>query len=189
VRRRKDLPAEQRDLRAGTSERLEEIVEAAERAAEQVIDEAEEKADRYLEETRAQADREAEERLGALSELTDSLLDQASALRRRAEQLEEALRGARDRLDPEAAEPPVVVAERARGSHLTAVASPEGIATPETEPASTSHGLGTPAGARLLATQMAVSGSSRVEIEERLREGFEIDDTKAILDAILGPEG
>jgi vacuolar-type H+-ATPase subunit H len=47
---------------------------------------------------------------------------------------------------------------------------------------------GSPAGARLLATQMAVSGSSRVEIEARLRNGFKITDTRAILDAILGPE-
>jgi len=44
------------------------------------------------------------------------------------------------------------------------------------------------AGARLLATQMAVSGSSREEIEERLRSGFDIEDTSEILDAILGPE-
>jgi vacuolar-type H+-ATPase subunit H len=47
---------------------------------------------------------------------------------------------------------------------------------------------GSPAGARLLATQMAVSGSSRAEIESRLRNGFKISDTAAILDAILGPE-
>src|SRR6476659_3446502 len=33
------------------------------------------------------------------------------------------------------------------------------------------------AAARLLATQMAVSGSSRGEIETRLRDGFEIEDT------------
>lgn len=44
------------------------------------------------------------------------------------------------------------------------------------------------AGARLLATQMAVSGAERAEIEARLRNGFEIDDTAEILDAILGPE-
>ena len=44
------------------------------------------------------------------------------------------------------------------------------------------------AGARLLATQMAVSGSSREEIAERLRNGFDIEDTSEILDAILGPE-
>jgi vacuolar-type H+-ATPase subunit H len=47
---------------------------------------------------------------------------------------------------------------------------------------------GTPAGARLLATQMAVSGSSRAEIEARLRSGFALADTRAVLDAILGPE-
>jgi len=44
------------------------------------------------------------------------------------------------------------------------------------------------AGARLLATQMTVSGASREEIAERLRGGFEIDDPNEILDAILGPE-
>jgi phytoene dehydrogenase-like protein len=42
--------------------------------------------------------------------------------------------------------------------------------------------------ARLLATQMAVSGSTRKEIEARLRNAFEIEDTAEILDAILGPE-
>jgi cell division septum initiation protein DivIVA len=44
------------------------------------------------------------------------------------------------------------------------------------------------AAARLLATQMAVSGADRAEIEARLRDGFEIEDTGEILDAILGPE-
>lgn len=44
------------------------------------------------------------------------------------------------------------------------------------------------AGARLLATQMAVSGARREEIEARLRSGFEIEDTDEILDAILGPK-
>ena len=44
-------------------------------------------------------------------------------------------------------------------------------------------------GARLLATQMAVSGADRAEIAARLRSGFDIDDASAILDAILGPEG
>ncbi|HEX8690163.1 MAG TPA: hypothetical protein VF729_07955 [Solirubrobacterales bacterium] len=44
------------------------------------------------------------------------------------------------------------------------------------------------AGARLLATQMAISGASREEIEERLRNGFDIADAGEILEAILGPE-
>jgi len=44
------------------------------------------------------------------------------------------------------------------------------------------------AGARLLATQMAISGISREEIESQLRSRFQLDDTSEILDAILGPE-
>jgi vacuolar-type H+-ATPase subunit H len=66
--------------------------------------------------------------------------------------------------------------------------APEPFAAPSAEPDFEPASNGTPAGARLLATQMAVSGSSREEIEQRLRSGFEISDTTAILDAILGPE-
>ena len=44
------------------------------------------------------------------------------------------------------------------------------------------------AGARLLATQMAVSGSSRDEIAQRLTGAFDIEDPSEILDAILGPQ-
>ncbi len=58
---------------------------------------------------------------------------------------------------------------------------------PEPEPDFEPVSNGTPAGARLLATQMAVSGSSREEIEQRLRTGFQIFDATSILDAILGP--
>jgi vacuolar-type H+-ATPase subunit H len=64
----------------------------------------------------------------------------------------------------------------------------ERFAAPSPDPDFEAASNGTPAGARLLATQMAVSGSSREEIEQRLRSGFAISDTTAILDAILGPE-
>lgn len=59
---------------------------------------------------------------------------------------------------------------------------------PAEKPSPPADDQATSAGARLLATQMAVSGSSREEIEARLRSGFEIEDTASILDAILGPE-
>jgi hypothetical protein len=75
---------------------------------------------------------------------------------------------------PEAEQPPAHAAAPAPGL------APE----PEFDP----EPIGTPAGARLLATQMAVSGSSRDEIAARLRSGFAIADTASILDAILGPE-
>lgn len=80
----------------------------------------------------------------------------------------ERLRELADELDPSAEGPPE--------SHLRPVEPP-----PEPRRASS-------AGARLLATQMAVSGSSREEIEARLRSRFDVEDTSEILDAILGPE-
>jgi hypothetical protein len=64
----------------------------------------------------------------------------------------------------------------------------EPVAVAPTELRPGGDGGGSAAGARLLATQMAVSGSSREEIAARLRNGFEIEDTASILDAILGPE-
>ncbi|MGZ8665722.1 MAG: hypothetical protein ACXWZM_01275 [Solirubrobacterales bacterium] len=45
---------------------------------------------------------------------------------------------------------------------------------------------GLSAGARLLATQMSVAGSSREEIENRLRDEFHIEQPEAMLDGILG---
>src|SRR5262245_11321566 len=84
----------------------------------------------------------------------------------------ERLRALADELDPPAAQ--------TREPHLRPVAEPG--AEPAPGPRSGA------AGARLLATQMAVSGSSREEIAARLRSSFEIEDTSEILDAILGSE-
>jgi vacuolar-type H+-ATPase subunit H len=180
---RKDRLRQSRTPAREAAERIEAIVEAAERAAGSVIDDAEERARRCLVEAEVEADRLVSDRLASLSELSGDLLTEAEATRRQAESLIAALEEARAELgvdsgqEPEPAESP----RRVR-SHLTAVAEPEEL-EPEPEPS-----RGTPAGARLLATQMAVSGNSREEIELRLRNGFEIEDTTSILDAILGPE-
>ena len=85
----------------------------------------------------------------------------------------ERLREIADELDPPA--------EGRRPSHLRPV---EHAGGEEERPQQRSSA----AGARILATQMAVSGSSREEIEQRLQSGFDIEDTSEILDAILGPE-
>jgi vacuolar-type H+-ATPase subunit H len=180
---------QQQELRATTAERLEAIVEAAERAAEGVIDDAEAQARRYLAEARAEADRLTETRIIELSQLIDVLLGRADSLRREAEQLQRSLEEAKFRIDPE--QPgapsgerlaPVEPAPQPEVPRLRAVAE-AGQPAPAPEGKSADA-----AGARLLATQLAVSGSSREEIEDRLRNRFEIEDTSAILDAILGPE-
>jgi hypothetical protein len=187
--RREDLPKKQKELRATTAERLEAIVEAAERAAEGVIDDAEAQARRYLTQARAEADRITDRRMEDLTHMIDVLLDQADSLQREAERMQTLLEEAKFRIDPEqpdgvkeAASDREEPASPPGAPRLRAVAqSAEPTPDPEAKPADA-------AGARLLATQMAVSGSSREEIEKRLRNRFEIEDTTPILDAILGPE-
>jgi hypothetical protein len=188
----KDFNRQQRALRATTAERLEAIVEAAERAAESVIDDAEAQARRYLSQAQAEADRLAENRSAELSDLIETLLGQALSLRREAESLQATLEEARERIEVQGEESPVPAEpeepeleaepEATHAPRLRAVVFEEAPA--DEEPSRRSDA----AGARLLATQMAISGSSREEIAHRLRNGFEIEGADAILDAILGPE-
>jgi vacuolar-type H+-ATPase subunit H len=160
-------------LASSAAERIATIIDAAEKAASAVIDDAEAEARRCLDEAHAEADRIVSERLTALADATESLAEQAEEIRRRSERLLALLEATPDAGGANGAEPP-------RAPHLSAVAT---VAEPAPEP-----DRGSSAGARLLATQMAVSGSSREEIAIRLRTGFEIEDTAPILDAILGPE-
>jgi dsDNA-specific endonuclease/ATPase MutS2 len=139
---------------------------AAERLA-RIVDAAERAAASVIDDAEKQAQRQLEE------------------ARERADRtIAERLRELADELDPPARS--AAPAEQPRGGHLRPV---------ETVELEESEGAETPApprsgsaGARLLATQMAVSGAGREEIEQRLRSGFEIDDASEILDAILGPE-
>ncbi len=138
-----------------------------------------------------EADRLVTERLASLTELTDSLAGQAEEIGRQSDRLLTTLAEVRDQVGsggeggrlgrPQPAGGP------SRGPHLSAVAPVgEDFSEISEPPRTAAHGGS--AGARLLATQMAVSGSSREEIESRLRGGFEIEDAGSILDAILGPE-
>jgi vacuolar-type H+-ATPase subunit H len=195
---RKDRPAPPQPLVTDTAERLAAIVEAAERAAVTVIDDAEKQAKRRLEQAESEAQELLAARLSALSELTDSLAAQAEAIRNQSEQLLAALGEAKRRIAAAGGDEPSGPDRPGRVAHLSAVDSVDGVPAapaevPRIDPGAAA-GQGAPAspggaaGARLLATQMAVSGSSREEIEARLRNGFEIEDTASILDAILGPE-
>ncbi len=89
----------------------------------------------------------------------------------------ERLRELADQLDPPAG--------GKRGArHLEPVESLPEPSGQEAEPGADDRSS---AAARLLATQMAVSGAGRDEIEASLRKGFDIDDTSEILEAVLGP--
>jgi vacuolar-type H+-ATPase subunit H len=202
-----DRTARRREIEDSTAARLAEVVAAAEKAAKQVIDEAEEEARSRVADANEEADRIVGERLAGLVELTEEINAQAEALRRQAEALQRALAEAKAGLDGQESfggpmlgrvSPEPGGGERKPvGPSLSVVGAPRdeerrgepGRATgPQDFEAEAVASAGTPAGARLLATQMAVSGSSRAEIESRLRDGFAIKDTRSILDAILGPE-
>ena len=196
--RRKDQPGKPKVLASEAAERIGVIIEAAERAAAAVIDDSEAQARQYLSEAQAEADQIVAERLSSIAALTDSLVVEAEEIKSRSERLLVSLEEAKAQLGVngkgspmQAVEPSDGAGAGSRGSHLSAVTpveEPRAEETP-TDKEQPSIELGTPAGARLLATQMAVSGNSREEIAARLRNGFEIQDPDAILDAILGPEG
>lgn len=133
--------------------------DAAQRLA-RIVDAAEQAAASVIDD----AEREAQKQLEEARERADRMV--AERLRELADELDPPERGER------------------RVGHLQPVEAP---AEPE-DGESPSASRSASAGARLLATQMAISGAERAEIEERLRSGFEIEDTSEILDAILGPE-
>jgi len=136
--------------------------DAAQRLA-RIVDAAEQAAASVIDDAEAQAQRQIEEARGRADRI-----------------VAERLRELADEIDP-----PGAAAEPPRGGHLRPVES----APDEDGEEPLAQRRSGSAGARLLATQMAVSGADRAEIEARLRDGFEIEDTSEILDAILGPKG
>jgi hypothetical protein len=198
------LPPEPRRPSTKAAERLAVIVDAAERAALSVIDDAEKEARRYLEEAQARADLIVAERLREAADLLERHRGAAAAEASLRPAPADPVPAEEEEAEPPAPAPPPAEEEaeeppapEPRPTPLAAAVrppEPELVPEPEPEPVApaaekpaTSPQAGS-AAARLLATQMAVSGSSRKEIEMRLRNGFEIEDTSEILDAILGPE-
>jgi hypothetical protein len=203
------------ELIGSTTERVQAVLEAAERAAEGIIKDAEAEAERQLAESRARAEQLVRERSGLAGQLTDDLLERAATIKEQSDQLITALQHAIDMLEAElaadseaaagavaadtavepdsatAAEEPDVPGSGPRGRRggLAAVPAdhvPSGfgpsVSREGVEPSATDRAKA----ARLLATQMAVAGASREEIERRLRTEFGIDDPATILDAVSG---
>jgi hypothetical protein len=133
------------------------VAEAAARLAE-IVEAAEIAASKVIDD----AEEEARRRL-------DEARDRADRI------IAERLRELADQLDPAARSEPAA-------PQLESVEWPS---VPDVEPRAEQRT--STAAARLLATQMAVCGAGREEIEARLRKGFDLDDTSKLLDAILGP--
>lgn len=215
-----------RESVSSAGERIQVIIEAAEKAAAGIIEDADAQAHRYIEASRERADVLADERVRVMSDLTDTLIRQAEMVKRQSDDLLAALDSARSELSSRigqelssgGGQPPAIgqPAEASRVPHLQPVESarpglqavapaaepqaapqpppapaqqPSAAPPPPPQPIGQQAAGGAPAsdGARLLAAQMAVAGSSRQEIEGRLRDEFGIEDASPILDGILGP--
>jgi vacuolar-type H+-ATPase subunit H len=227
-----------RESVGSAGERIQVIIEAAEKAAAGIIEDADAQARRYIDASRQRADALADERVRVMSDLTDTLIRQAELVRRQSDELLAALDSARGELASRigqelSAGAPTAIGQRPASLGDQPPAAPQGSRSPHLQPVESEapglravqpaadpkppppepppapQGAGTtpPAfpprsvrppnpptggqspsdGARLLAAQMAVAGSSREEIEIRLRDEFGIQDAGPILDGILGP--
>lgn len=145
------------------TERIGAIIDDADRQAGQIIMNAEVEARRFVESVRQRTDREAEEYAQAMAALSEALISQAEVLSRESQRLLAGLEAGGSRVFDEDAAP----GDRS-----------EGFMEPADEFS---------AGARLLATQMAVAGSSRNDIHDRLVNDFGIAHPGSLLDSILGP--
>jgi DivIVA domain-containing protein len=155
-------------LSAGTSEQVRLILEAAEQSAAQLRQDAERTASGHVERV-SEAAAGLVARLDALQGELDTLLD---GLRKSAERLAQGLAELHERagdLDYEAAPEP----------------EPEAPEPEEPEP----EAEGDEAGARIIALNMALGGSSREETAAYLAEHFTLADPDALLDDVYAKVG
>ena len=164
------------DLPAAIAARVEGIVRAAENEAAAVQRDlaarrhaAEAEAQRYLAEARDRADMLSSDRTQELREATNELVERAEATARQLEALLDALTRTVAALQTDTADEP-------------AAAAP-----PATEPAAA--GRRDLSAARLVAIEMAVAGRNRDEVDEHLRDAFDVDDTRVLLDDVFGAVG
>jgi len=147
-------------------ERVQEIVDSAERVAEEIRTEAETSAASYLRERRREADRLVEEGTRELAERTRVLSERAERLWREATELAAEFRQAATSLEDE---------DRAQP------AMPE--PAPEGPPESGRRRA--PGDAVLRATQLAVAGRDRDEIVAAIASEFALDDPGALVEEVL----
>lgn len=155
--------------------RIHQIIDDADRQAGQIIMNAEVEARQYVQGVRQKTDEEAEQYARAMASLSDALISQAEALSRESQRLLSNIGDGVVPLARNGTEPSQEVTETLREVTETA--------QQEFEPDVTQSFS---AGARLLATQMAVAGSTREDIRDRLVNDFGIGDPEPLLDSILG---
>jgi DivIVA domain-containing protein len=172
-------PAAAASLAVGTSEHVRLILEAAERGAAELRDDAGRQAKEHVARVEAAAG-DMLAKLEALQAELDGLLE---GLRAGGERLVEGLAALQEQVG-EVEEVPA--AEPAPGPEDFAAAAPE--PEPEPEPAKPAEEADE-AGARIIALNMALGGSSREETAAYLADNFSLADPDALLDDVYAKVG
>jgi hypothetical protein len=186
---------------SAAAEKVRAILEAAEQSAAALRAEAAEEIDAQLARAQAVAERlsqRAAEIERSMESLAESVRSELSALKADLEELRavgEGVGAVREEA-AETAPPEPVALEPEPTAEPELTAEPEPIAKPEptaelpAEPAAeTSEAATSPAGdghegARVIALNMALNGSSREETARYLSENFELEDPEALLDEV-----
>jgi DNA repair exonuclease SbcCD ATPase subunit len=179
---------------ASAAEKVRAMLEAAEQSAAALRAEAAEEIDAQLERAHTVAARlseRADQIERSLQALADSVRDELSALKADLEELRavgEGVGESRAAAAPVAEEPAAALAEEpaaALAEEPAAALAEEPALEPAEEPAPAGepHGDGHE-GARVIALNMALSGSPRDETARYLSENFELDDPEALLDEV-----
>ena len=172
-------------LSAQAGDQVKAIVEAAERSAEEI---------RYA----AQA--EAREHVAHVTDAADRLRERIEQMERDVTQLVMDLRAGAERLrgDLEELQAGTEGLSQARGEAEPVAAAPEPQPEPEPEPEPTAPVApaaepapknGDSAAARIVALDMAFSGTPREEIDRYLAENYDVPDREALLDEVYAATG
>jgi DivIVA domain-containing protein len=167
-------------LSAGTSEQVRAILEAAETGAAEL---------------RAEAGREAGEHVARVEEAAGGMLSKLDQLESELKTLLEALRRSGEQLNDGLARLQEQVSHFGEAdSAPEAAAEPEPAPDPEPSPEPVAQAEppsrnGDEAGARLIALNMALSGTPREETAAYLAEHYDVADAEALLDDVYSQAG
>jgi hypothetical protein len=157
-------------LVANVGARIQEMLDTAERVAGEIRADAEAAGRTYLQERQRDADRVVQERMAELDQITQSLAARAANMEHEMTAFVAEVEQIRWRMGRLIGEdgPPAESAPAGSPTPGMAVQSPARF-----EPAASQD-------AALRATQMAVAGAERADIEQMLRDQFGMDDPSAI---------
>jgi hypothetical protein len=166
---------ERKSAAAAAADRVRAVLEAAEQSAAELRAEAAQEIEGQLARAQAVAERlsgRADEIEKALQGLADSVRDELSALKADLEELRAVKEGigaapAGAEIEPEA--------------HPEPEPDPEPVVEDSTRPVVQGEGV---EGARVIALNMALTGSTREETAGYLSENFQLDDPDALLDEV-----